>query len=230
MARRLAELEEAGTAGDIKPWAEYRHTQVEAEETEFGIRVFAVRPAGEGRLFVRISNFVLPNLDVTCVDNDGQLFIWHVPIDDLTHHKYMLMFSRAGAIGEEQRALYRAETAPDGRRRRNRANRYLQDRASMNDQWFAGMGPYFGVHDSFATESQGAIADRQREHLGPADVGLIAMRSRLLRAVTELAQGRAPSSISAFGPRVPTITTMLDSRGDWKSAARAAALELLAAA
>jgi hypothetical protein len=52
--------------------------------------------------------------------------------------------------------------------------------------------PSFPLQDKMATESMGPITDRTREHLGPTDVVIIAMRRRLLAAAKALQESGVP--------------------------------------
>ena len=68
---------------------------IEPEETDFGARLFTVRPAEEGKVAVEIRSFMLPCLSgVAAVGVDGYTVQWHVPIDDTHHWKYLFRFSR----------------------------------------------------------------------------------------------------------------------------------------
>src|SRR5262245_48765782 len=96
---------------------------------------------------------------------------------------------------------------------RTQRNRYLQDRDDLRTGWFAGMGPFFAVHDAFATESQGAIQDRTQERLGYGDVAIATERQILLCAIEGLPQGVDPVGVLRDATRdwVPevVVTTAL---------------------
>jgi phthalate 4,5-dioxygenase oxygenase subunit len=71
---------------------------------------------------------------------------------------------------------------------RNRANDYLLDRGLQRSR-----ASYTGIRgireeDLAVQESMGPIFDRSSEHLGSADLAVIATRRRLLQAVRALAQ------------------------------------------
>jgi phenylpropionate dioxygenase-like ring-hydroxylating dioxygenase large terminal subunit len=171
---------------------------IEVEETDYGLRIFTLRRSGEAETYLRVSNFVLPNLCAVPGDMgaDGFNVNWHVPIDDSHHWKYMIVFRRSapldrGALAEQ----YAAEVTLDRRLRRNLGNRYQQDRAEMQSEWFSGLGGSFPVHDAFATETQGPIADRTQEHLGSTDLAIAQSRQMLLRAIRGLEDGRDPPHV-----------------------------------
>jgi len=51
------------------------------------------------------------------------------------------------------------------------------------------MGEDINVHDQWAVESQGAIQDRTREHLGLTDKAIVAFRMLLLAAMKQVTAG-----------------------------------------
>ena len=48
--------------------------------------------------------------------------------------------------------------------------------------------------DAMIQDSQGRIADRTREHLGPTDIAVIEFRKLILRAARDLSTGVAPAA------------------------------------
>ena len=85
---------------------------------------------------------------------------------------------------------------------RNRDNDYLIDRADQKKRTFTGIQ---GVseQDAMIQDSQGLIADRAREHLGPTDLAIIEFRKLILRAARELRAGTEPAAAAnAAGYRV----------------------------
>jgi phthalate 4,5-dioxygenase oxygenase subunit len=51
------------------------------------------------------------------------------------------------------------------------------------------MGEDINVHDQWAVESQGAIQDRTREHLGLTDKAIVAFRMLMLAAIKQVTAG-----------------------------------------
>ncbi len=199
--------------------------QIETEETDFGVRLYAIRDIGRDQRFVKVLNFVMPNLCAVPAGSgaDGYNLNWHVPIDDTHHWKYMITGRRGGPIDQHKaRAEYEAMVLADRRLRRNPDNRYLQDRAAMETDWFSGMGPHFPVHDAYATETQGPIQDRSAERLAYSDKGILAMRRFLLRAIGNVQAGRDPAHVirdagaNAFPELVPPAA-VIGPEEDWRS-------------
>src|SRR5205085_10028548 len=172
-----------------------RAPRIEAETTEWGVRIYAIRPEGAER-FVRITNAVLPNL--TCFaggPSDGHSVNWHVPIDDTHHWKYTFIFRRGGPIDKQATAASRSNADQNYHPLRNRENRYLQDREEQRSLSFIGMGMAFQIHDLCVTEGAGPIEDRTVEHLAASDVGIVATRKRLLDAIRDVEAGRDPPNL-----------------------------------
>jgi hypothetical protein len=84
----------------------------------------------------------------------------------------------------------------DYQRIRNAANNYLQDRARQKTTSFTGIDAVNPAEqDGCATESMGAVCDRTREHLGYSDLTIIALRKMLLRAASDVAEGKDPPHV-----------------------------------
>jgi phthalate 4,5-dioxygenase len=179
--------------------------KLDVEETPYGFRLFAARSAGPDQAYIRMSNFVMPNCSAfdgsPLVDprtgksreNLGYQLHWHVPIDDVTHWKYTILYSHEIAIDLNwiEKVVF-ADVDENYRLARTQANRYQQDRAEMKTMSFAGLGQSFWAHDKFAVEAQGAIVDRSEEHLGTTDKPTMLMRRQLLKAVEDVKAGRDP--------------------------------------
>jgi hypothetical protein len=170
---------------------------IEIEVTDYGLRIYTVRNSGRDKRYVRITNFVMPNLSVFggSTVGAGYAIHWHVPIDDTHHWKYIFAFSREKPLDDFLRNRSRADLTADYRLIRNGANRYRQDRESMKTQTFTGMGFNFQVHDAFATESQGSIQDRTQEHVVLSDKAIVAARKLLLNAMKDVSEGREPQHV-----------------------------------
>ena len=197
---------------------------IDVEVTNFGVRILAVRKAVADQIFIRVSNFILPNLCAVPGEAgaDGYNMNWHVPIDDTHHWKYMLTFRRSAPLNREaMRRRDAAVVSPDYHLLRHKGNRYLQDREAMNNYTYTGMGQIFPVHDGYATESQGPIQDRTQEHLTSTDKAIVAARKLLLMAIKDVQEGReAPHVIkdpkmNRF-PHIQVLSEVLSSSIDVK--------------
>jgi phenylpropionate dioxygenase-like ring-hydroxylating dioxygenase large terminal subunit len=170
--------------------------KLEPELTDFGVRNYSVRTAEDGRRYVRVTNFLMPNKS-TIVGNEGRIgegysVHWHVPIDDENHYRIDFVFNRIRPVSSDRYVRERATEMEGLRYKRNKSNRYGQDRALMKTSNYTGMGDYFAVHDAFATETPGAIHDRSRENLGTTDVCIVQARRQLLKGIADVQAGNDP--------------------------------------
>jgi len=125
----------------------------------------------------------------------GYVVNWHVPIDDENHWRYSIQFSRDMPIDSDTVRRERVGISKDYRLERNKANRFLQNRDEMKTETFIGLGRSFVVHDTWATESEGAIYDRTSEHLGYTDRGIIVLRKLMLQAIADVEAGLDPLGV-----------------------------------
>jgi len=178
----------------------YETPVIKTEPTGFGLRIFQVRSGGPGKTYLRVTAFGLPNFSVIAgpQGGDGHIGIWHVPINDHSHWRWHFALRRDKPLDETSRmSQNRAqdEYVDEFHLRRSGSNRYLQDRNRLTEN-FTGMGRNFNVHDAFATESQGAIQNRTREHLATSDVAIVAARRMMLKAIEDIQAGRDPVGAS----------------------------------
>jgi phthalate 4,5-dioxygenase oxygenase subunit len=186
---------------------------IDVESTAFGLRVYSIRTLEDDRFYVRLTNFVMPAAQAFVGaplvdpkrerprDNDGFWLHWHVPIDDVSHWKYVVAYRASGPVDKEfQDRIFAPEVGGSGYHAvRGAANRYQQSRAEMRTSSFLGMGLSFQDHDRFAAECQGPIYDRTKEHLGMTDRPVIAMRKLLFTAIEDVQAGRDPLLVTRDG-------------------------------
>ena len=160
----------------------------EVEETDFGIW-----SKGEPEL-------VLPSFCLTGGGpqrrGDGYQLYWRVAIDDEHHWLYVLAFKRSGPL-DKQFVEQRTEglITSDYHFIRNKANRYLQDREEQRTSTFTGMGAVFVVQDACVNEGAGPIQDHTEEHLGAADISLVAGRRLMLKGIRQVQDGIDPPGV-----------------------------------
>ncbi len=170
--------------------------RLETEVTDWGLRIFQIRSGGAGRRYVRVTVFGMPNFSAIAgpQGGDGQIGIWHVPIDDYSHWRWHFAVRRDAPIEDSHRLRRNPDEYDGDRLKRTARNRYLQDRSTMN-RTYTGMGGNFNSHDAFATGSQGLIQDRTREHLATTDVAVAAARRLMLKAVDDVRAGTEPLGV-----------------------------------
>jgi hypothetical protein len=185
----LSFLHKMAIEGDMNQTLNARATapHLETQDTEYGVRIYAIRAAGPDKNYVRVTNFIMPNFCGIAGDAEGYAVNWHVPIDDTHHWRYGIRFNRDTPLQTDRWQLRHMT--------RNRANRYQQDRESMKTWSFAGLGKNFLLHDTAATEGEGEIFDRSQEHLGYTDQAIVAMRTMMLRAIRDVQEGRDPPHV-----------------------------------
>jgi len=159
------------------------------------------------------------------MSGDGYNLYCHVPIDDTHHWRYDIVFRRSAPMEEKDIARNQEildELTPEYRPKRNKANRYLQDREAMKSWSFSGMGRIFNVQDTAIVEGSGPIVDRTKEFLGPSDRAIIAARRQVLRAIREVEAGReAPNTLrdesANHFPHLTVVSEVLTDGTDWQT-------------
>ena len=164
-----------------------------------GLVLAGVRNADPGDAYWRIAQFLLPVHTYTPSATPGQNYHAQsmVPIDDESCWIYLFTWNPERPITDEERASYAtggavyAELDGDWRPIRNRGNDYLIDRRLQKTENFTGIT---GVseQDAAIQDSQGRIADRSHELLGPTDVGVVRFRRLMLEQARALQRGVEP--------------------------------------
>ena len=100
---------------------------------------------------------------------------------------------------------------------RNKDNNWLIDRQAQRTQNFTGI---VGVNtqDRAVQELQGRIADRTKEHLGPADKAIITARQLLLQAVKAVQAGDDPPATDTSYYRARSAVKIMPAKASWQEA------------
>ena len=126
-------------------------------------------------------------------------------------------------MGEQRRDLY---TFPDYKPKINKTNNYGYDPEEQRTKTYTGMGMDINVHDQWAVESPGSIFNRENEHLGAADKGIIRFRKVLIQSIAEVMEGNPTpfmfnsdnEDLKGIGPVAIDTTTPRNSwKEDWQS-------------
>ncbi|HEY3303743.1 MAG TPA: Rieske 2Fe-2S domain-containing protein [Candidatus Binatia bacterium] len=171
---------------------------IDAEVTDFGVRLCRACPVGSDKKDLRIWNFVLPNLTTFpggLQSRAGYSVNWHVPIDDTQHWKYSFIFNREAPLDSDVIKRVVPEMTPDYRLTRSRENRYMQERRLMATESYTGIGS-FAAQDTCVVEGEGPIQDRTQEHLASSDRVIVAERKLLLKAIRDVQEGRDPQHVT----------------------------------
>ncbi|HLH22989.1 MAG TPA: Rieske 2Fe-2S domain-containing protein [Chloroflexota bacterium] len=188
---RLADLDRQDTVPDV-----------DVEPTRYGFRYAAIYRPDEPLHQVRVGAFVAPCLLFLGPIGEHCVAMAFVPRDDESNWHFLVRYNVAGPVDAATYAATRgvAEVGPDFRKRRNRDNDYLQDRAAMQRS-FNGIAGVI-VEDHALAELQGPIVDRTRETLTATDAPIVALRDLLLRHAGQFAAGQEPA-LPGLDPALP---------------------------
>jgi phenylpropionate dioxygenase-like ring-hydroxylating dioxygenase large terminal subunit len=184
----------AGVMGDLAP-------RYEIDDRPYGFRAKAIRTLDDGRQVNRMTEYVLPfycfipntlasirtvSMGVP-VDDENTVFwgiLWDLkePLDAVTAD----IKRNAGKLGPDPDNYY----TPRG----EAGQIWGQDRELMKKGSYAGFQA-LPFEDFAVQESQGAIADRSKEHLGQSDIAVIRARRLLLDLARDFQQGKTPRGL-----------------------------------
>jgi phenylpropionate dioxygenase-like ring-hydroxylating dioxygenase large terminal subunit len=199
---------------------EYDRPEISVEKVRHGLRLTTLRRIDPQQTHVRVTNIVFPQAFVIPMSPEITITQWHVPVDDENNYWFTLFTSFKGPLDKETMRNQRLATypAPDYRPLRNRGNNWGYDADEQKKSTYLGMGFDINVHDQWACESQGAIQDRTREHLGASDKAIIAYRKILNEEIDKVAAGGAPlmrlDRAEAASVRGPVSFDGVDRSGD----------------
>jgi phthalate 4,5-dioxygenase oxygenase subunit len=171
-----------------------------------GLVLGAARRGDPGEDYWRVSQFLMPNHGLAPNAFAGENYhgqCW-VPIDDTSCWIYNYTWNPDRPLSNTERDRFaggsgvHAEVDANHIPFRRRENDYLIDRAKQRHENYTGID---GVseQDACIQDSQGLIADRTVEHLGPTDMGVIRFRRLILDAARALAGGEAPRALGHPG-------------------------------
>ena len=170
---------------------EYPRPEIGVEDTDYGLRITALRHLEDGRTHVRVTNQIFPGAICIPMSREMTITQWHVPVDDGTCYWYSMFTSFDKPVDKvlmrEQRL--KEHRLPDYAPLKNARNNYGYDPDEQARETYTGMGLDINVHDQWAVESMGRIQDRTREHLGKTDVAIIRNRRRLRDAIAAVKAG-----------------------------------------
>jgi len=173
---------------------EYDRPIINVEQTEYGLRLIALREIDEERTHVRVTNQLFPHGFVIPMSTEMTITQWHVPVDDENCYWYAIFTSYSAPVDKKKMRDQRLELyeLPDYKSRKNKSNDYGFDAQEQSTATYTGMGSDINVHDQWAVESMGAIQDRTREHLGSADKAIVQFRRLLRQEIEKVNSGAKP--------------------------------------
>jgi phthalate 4,5-dioxygenase len=171
---------------------EFNQPEISFETTPFGLRLTALRKINANLTHVRVTNAIFPHTFVIPLSETMTITQIHLPVDDTHTYWYSIFTSFSAPINKEamRNQRLRANPSPDFLPVSGRHNDWGFSASEQQASTFLGMGEDdINVHDQWACESMGAIADRTREHLGTTDKVIIANRRMLLKAIDAAQKG-----------------------------------------
>jgi phthalate 4,5-dioxygenase len=226
--RRLDEWQEQGKR-DGNPRLVHRvrsnPPQLVAKDTDYGVMIGGKYKGREGKDYWRYNNFLMPFYTMPPGGGSGiskKIAHAFVPIDDENCMRWVFTWNFEEPLSAREIAEMRAgasvhvEFIPGTHYpARNIANDYLIDRELQKTLTFTGIKG-IGEQDFSVQEGMGGIVDRTREHLGSSDIGIAAMRRRLLKAAADLQEGAPPhAALHGEAYHIRSVELMLGADEKW---------------
>jgi phthalate 4,5-dioxygenase oxygenase subunit len=172
--------------------------RLQFEATPYGFRYAAIRKPmrdPETHQYVRTTLFIAPFTVLIPPNNQYNLAQMLVPIDDVNTMFYWIAWHPDPAKGIAQEAWRRfcaaeigVDLYPDYRKKRNLANRYLQDREAMRRGDWTGITG-IPAQDMAMWESMGPITERAQDHFGASDLAVAQFRRMMVAAAKNFQEG-----------------------------------------
>jgi phthalate 4,5-dioxygenase len=189
---RLADFDRQDTMPDV-----------DVEPTRYGFRYAAIYRPGEPTNEVRIASFVAPCFLFMGPIQTHRVVMLFVPRNDHSNWHFLVRYDPAASIDGEDYPASRGLRNLDSayRKLQNVDNDFLQDRQAMRTRTFNGIEGII-IEDHALAEIQGAIVDRTRETLTPADAPIVALRERLLGCLDQMARDDG-AALPGLDPSLP---------------------------
>ena len=186
---------------------EYDRPEIHVEKSAWGMLLQTLRRISDAQTHVRVTNILFPQAFVIPMNAEMTITQFHVPVDDVGCYWYSIFTSFGAPVDKETMRAQRLKTypAPDYKPILSRENSWGFDAEEQRTKTFTGMGFDINIHDQFACESQGPIADRTRENLGTTDKGIVLYRRLLVDAIHKLQKGERPPFLDGALSGPPTI-------------------------
>lgn len=203
---------------------EYPRPDIEVEETDFGLKITALRHMKNDLTHVRVTNQIFP--EAICIPMSREMTItqWHVPVDDENCYWYTIFTSFAKPVDKKLMRAQRLKEhrLPDYAPLKNKTNNYHYNPEEQEKLTYTGMGLDINVHDQWAVEGLGPIQDRTREHLGRGDAAIVRYRLMLRKAIKAVETSKDDALLmrdkAAADIIGPLSNDAITSTGDWQAA------------
>ena len=207
---------------------EYPRPEILVDETEYGLKITALRHMKNDLTHVRVTNQIFPQAICIPMSREMTITQWHVPIDNENCYWYSVFTSFDKPVNKRLMREQRLQehTVPDYAPRKNAENNYNYDPREQKFETYTGMGLDINVHDQWAVEGMGPIQDRTQEHLGRSDVAIIRYRRMLRQAIADLRSHKLdqlPMKDYATGEiKGPLSNDAITKTSNWEKASQAA--------
>ena len=217
---------------------EFCAPEIQFEDVAPGLtRLIALRAINSDLMHVRVTHAAFPHTFVIPLSPTVTITQLHAPIDDTHTAWYSFFTSYAGPLDHHAMREQRLQgtTLPDYVPKQGRHNNWGFNAQEQQQRTFLGMGEEdINVHDQWAVESMGDIADRTREHLGLSDKVIMANRRTLIKAIQTVQSGGTPPMVlnaaQAMALPSPDTVDCFAPRADWQAVWQAQAAAKRAAA
>jgi len=209
---------------------EYPQPDIEVQETEYGLKITALRHLPNDQTHVRVTNQIFPSAICIPMSRTMTITQWHVPIDDTHSYWYTIFTSFKDPVDKELMRTQRLKEhqLPDYAPLKNKANNYHYNSTEQETLTYTGMGLDINVHDQWAVEGMGPIQDRTQEHLGRSDVAIIRYRRLLRKAISSLEESHSLLGLPMLNGidinrlRGPLSNDVMAASDNWKEASELA--------
>ena len=219
----------AGTA-DGEQWPmtrimrEFAQPDISFIDKPWGMQLTALRHMTDALTHVRVTQAIFPATFVIPLSEYMTITQMHVPVDDTHTYWYAFFTSFAGPLDKPAMRAQRQQfiTLPDYIPKAGRHNNWGFNADEQMESTYLGMGEEdINVHDQWAVESMGSLADRTREHLGTTDKVIMANRRMLTKAIDTVqgggvAPGVADPTLSSHMIGPDTVDGIAPAK-DWKA-------------
>jgi phthalate 4,5-dioxygenase oxygenase subunit len=166
------------------------------------MRLHTLRKISEAQTHIRVTNILFPQAFVIPMNAEMTITQFHVPVDDTGCYWYSIFTSFGAPVDKDTMRSQRLKTypAPDYKPIYSRANGWGFNAEEQKFKTFTGMGFDINIHDQFACESPGVIADRSKENLGTTDKGIVLYRRLLMDAIKRSEAGQFVVGVNGSGP------------------------------
>ena len=178
---------------------EFDQPSISHENMPYGMQITTLRPLNDQFTHVRVTNAIFPHTFVIPLSEHITITQMHVPVDDTHTYWYAIFTGFTEPLDKihmrDQRL--QAVTLPNYIPKSGRHNNWGFNAEEQLTRTYLGMGEDdINVHDQWACESMGAIADRTREHLGTTDKLIMANRRVLTQAIATVQAGGLPPGVA----------------------------------